>query len=89
MKEWYTKDGSSVTVYAKVLSKGKITKRAEFFEGMLIENNYWHKGLSKMTVKDGIAKVTFPNAPAYVVVSAKVKSARNNLYLLAKHIQID
>lgn len=87
LKVWTKKNGSSVTVYAKVLSNGKITKRAEFFEGMLIEGNYWHKNLKKMTVKNGVAEVTLNN-PEFVVISAKVKSARNNVYLLTKNVNL-
>jgi antitoxin component YwqK of YwqJK toxin-antitoxin module len=87
MKVWYKRNGSSVTVYAKVLNKGKLTKRVEFFNGPLIEGKYYHKNLQKVTVKDGIAKITLVD-PSYVVISAKAKSAYNNYSFLTQTLNI-
>lgn len=87
LKVWYKKSGSSVTVYAKVLNKGKLTKRAEFFNGPLIEGKYYHKNLQKVEVKNGIAKITLNNA-SYAVISAKAKSAYNNYTFLTQTISI-
>lgn len=88
LKVWYKKNGSSVTVYAKVLNKGKVTKRVEFFNGYLIEGKYYHKNLQSVPMKDGIAKTILHNAPDNVIISAKVRSARNNYVLLSKGLQI-
>lgn len=89
LKVWYKKNGSSVTVYAKVLNKGKVTKRAEFFNGFLIEGKYYHKNLQTVPRQaDGTAKITLHNSPEYVVISAKAKSARNNYFFLTKGITI-
>lgn len=89
LKVWYKKSGNSVTIYAQALNKGKVTRRAEFFEGLLVEGKYAHKGLQKIPMKDGKARITIPNAPDFVSVSVKVKSARNNYSLLNKSININ
>ena len=89
IKVWYKKNGSAVTVYAQVLNKGKVTKRAQFFNGYLIEGTYYHKNLQKVPMKDGLAKITLQDPPSYVVISAKAKSARNNYTFLTKGINIE
>lgn len=90
LKVWTKKNGQAITIYAKVLSKGKVTKRATFYNGLLIEGSYWHKGLQEVKMgSDGVAKITLQNPPAFTVITAKVKTARNNYVLLKKNLQFD
>lgn len=90
LKVWTKKNGKAITIYAKVTSKGKVTKRAEFFNGLLIEGSYWHKGLQEVQMgSDGVAKITLQNPPAFTVITAKVKTAHNNYVLLKKNLQFD
>ena len=88
LKVWYTKSGSSAIVYAKTMNKGKLTKRAEYFEGALIDEKYTFKGQQTVNMHDGIAQMTLYNNPTKVTISAKVRSARNNYFLLSKTISI-
>ncbi len=88
LKVWFKKNGNLVTIYAKVLNNGKITKRATFFNGYLIEGKYYHKKLQELEVKDGIASITLTNPPSYIVISAKVKSTYNNYSLLSEGINV-
>ncbi len=88
LKVWKEYNGSVLTVYAKVLNKGKKTSRVEFFNGFLIEGKFYHSNLQKVPVKDGVAQLTLHNAPDHVVISAKVKSARNNYYFLTKSLKL-
>lgn len=89
LKVWYEKKGSAVTVYAKVLNKGKVTKRAEVFYGFLIEDKYYHKNLQPMQMgSNGIAKITLQSAPSLIVISSKVRSARNNYHFVAKRLTV-
>ena len=85
---WYEKKGSSIVVYAKVLDKGKVNKRAEFFNGFLIEGKYYHKNLKVVPAKNGLAKTTLSASTEYVVISAKAKTARNNYVFLTKGVTI-
>lgn len=88
LKVWYEKNGSAITLFAKVLNKGKVTKRAKFYNGYLIEGEYFHKNLQEMPVKNGIAEFTIHNPAQFLVISTKVKSARNNYFFLKKEITI-
>lgn len=90
LKVWSKKNGKAITIYAKVTSKGKVTKRVSFYNGLLIEGTYWHKGLQEVKMgSDGVAKITLQNPPSFTVISAKVKTARNNYVLLKKNLQFD
>lgn len=60
LKVWYKKDGNSVIVYAQVMSKGKVTNRVDFFEGLLIEGKYMHDNLQKIQIKNGMTKMKKP-----------------------------
>lgn len=88
MKVWYKKNGSQVTVYAQAFNKGRATKRVEFFEGLLVEGKYVHKGLRKVPMKDGIGQITLSTHSGAVTITAKVKSARNNYSIVTKAIAI-
>lgn len=89
LKVWYKKNGSSVIVYAQVLNKGRVTKRAKFYEGLLIDGKYAHNNLHQVTMKEGTAEITLYDNPSFVSISAKAKSARNNYSLLNKSIKIN
>lgn len=86
LKVWYKKNGNNYIVYAQVLNNGKVTKRAEFYEGILVDGKYYHDGLQKMEFKNGTASVTLYSKPTFVSVSAKARSARNNYSLINKVI---
>lgn len=90
LKVWYKKhDNGSVTVYAKVLNDGKVTKRVVFYNGYLIEGKYCHKNLKEIEVgSNGVAEINIVNPMSYIVISAKVKSARSVYHLLTKGINI-
>lgn len=89
LKVWFKTSGSSVTVYAQALNKGRVTKRVEIFEGLLVEGKYAHKGLRQMTMQDGTASITVPKSVGFVQISAKVKSARNNYSLVTKKLSFE
>ncbi len=89
IKVWYKKTGSGITVYAKAFNDGKLTKRAEFFEGFLIESKYYHKNLHEMKMgSDGVAKIEISSPMSYIVVSAKIRSARNVYHFVSQGINV-
>lgn len=89
LKVWSKKSGDTITIYAKTLNKGKLTKRVKYFRGVLINGKYTHTSLQNINMKDGIAQISLQNSPKSITISAKVTSAHNNYILLSKTIKLN
>ncbi len=97
LKVWTKDDRRSkgtFTVYAKVVDKRGNNLSAEFFDGLLIDQQYAHPNLKKVTKisSDRVATYQFfesTGIPPFVNVVAKVTTGKGTPVLLTKMVQMN